>query len=75
MTESEFKLIARLLRSKEPVISAVRMVIFDQADNAEAARAVGVTPQAVHRSTGRFLALHKEICSAFKKSLASTAGG
>ncbi len=75
MTKSEFELIARLLRSKGPVISAVRMVIFDQADNADAARAVGVTPQAVHRSTGRFLAMHKDICSAFKKSIASTAGG
>ena len=30
MTKSEFELIARLLRSKEPVISAVRMVIFEQ---------------------------------------------
>ena len=75
MTKSELELIARLLRSKEPVISAVRMVIFDQADNADAARAAGVTPQAVHRSTGRFLAMHKDICSAFKKSIASTAGG
>ena len=69
MTQSEFELIARLLRSKEPVITGVRMVIFDQVDNAEAARAIGATPQAVHRSTKRFLALHKEICSAFKKSL------
>lgn len=75
MTQSEFELIARLLRSKEPVISGVRMVIFDQVDNAEAARAVGATPQAVHRSTGRFLAMHKDICCAFKKSLASTASG
>lgn len=66
MTKSEFSLIARLLRSKDPVISAVRMVIFDNVDNAEAARAVGATPQAVHRSTKRFIALHKEICEAFK---------
>jgi hypothetical protein len=69
MTKSEFELIARLLRSKEPVITAVQMVIFDQVDNADAARSVGVTPQAVHRSAKRFLAMHKEICAAFKKSL------
>jgi hypothetical protein len=56
--------------SKEPVISGVRLVIFDNSTNADAARAVGATPQAVHRSTKRFLAMHKDICEAFKKSLA-----
>jgi hypothetical protein len=70
MTRDEFKLIARLLKSKEPVITAVGLVLFNDMANAEAARAVGCTPQAVHRSTKRFLALHKEICAAFKKSLA-----
>lgn len=70
MTLTEFDLIARLLKSKEPIISAVRMVIFEGVANAEAARAVGCTPQSVHRSTKRFMALHEEICSAFKKSLA-----
>lgn len=70
MKSSEFDLVARLLKSKEPVISAVRMVVFDGVANADAARRVGVTPQAVHRSTKRFQALHKEICVAFKKTLA-----
>jgi hypothetical protein len=70
MNRQEFDLIARLLKSKEPVISAVRLVIFKDTANADAARAVGCTPQAVHRSTKRFLALHKEICVAFKNSLA-----
>ena len=70
MTKTEFDLIARLLKSKEPVISAVGLVIFKGMANADAARAVDSTPQAVHRSTKRFLALHKEICEAFKKSLA-----
>lgn len=69
MTREEFKLIARLLKSKEPVITAVGLVLFNDLTNAEAARAVGCTPQAVHRSTKRFLALHKEICETFKKSL------
>lgn len=69
MTREEFKLIARLLKSKEPVITAVGLVLFSDLANADAARAVGCTPQAVHRSTKRFLALHKEICETFKKSL------
>lgn len=69
MTEEEFELIARLLKSKEPVISGVHQVLFENSTNADAARAIGATPQAVHRSTKRFLALHKDICEAFKKSL------
>lgn len=70
MTRQEFELIARLLKSKEPVISAVGLVLFNDMANADAARAVGCTPQSVHRSTKRFLALHKEICVTFKTSLA-----
>lgn len=75
MTKQEFELIARLLKSKEPVISGVYQVLFDNSTNADAARNVGATPQAVHRSTKRFLALHKDICETFKKSLASSASG
>lgn len=70
MNRKEFELIARLLKSKEPVITAVGLVLFDGMANVDAARAVGCTPQAVHRSTKRFFALHKEICTAFSKSLA-----
>lgn len=70
MTKSEFDLIARILRSKEPVITGVRLVIFDKFDNAQAARAVEITPQALHRSTKRFLAMHADICKAFKKTRA-----
>ena len=69
MTKQQFDFIARMLRSKEPVISGVRLVIFKDMDNAEAARQSGVTPQSLHRSTGRFLAMHQEICETFKNSL------
>jgi TrfB plasmid transcriptional repressor len=67
MTHEQFILIARLLRSHKSTISAVRMVIFDKVANAEAARKVGSTPQAVHRSTKRFLALHEAIKRVYKK--------
>ena len=70
MTLVEFDLIARLLRSKEPAISAVRLVVFEKVNNAEAARRVGMTPQAVHRSTKRFLALHEDISKVFKMTIA-----
>lgn len=66
MTNAEFKLIARLLKSKEPIISAVHMVLFDGVTNAEAARSANATPQAIHRSTKRFLGMYKDICEAFK---------
>jgi len=68
ISENEFKLVAKLLKSKEPVISAVHMVLFDAVTNADAARSVGHTPQTVHRSTKRFLALHKAICDVYKKT-------
>jgi len=66
MKSSEFDLVARLLKSKEPIISAVRMVIFEGVTNAQAARFAGSPPQIIHRSTKRFLALHKEISAVFK---------
>lgn len=70
MTREEFILIAELLKSKEPVITAVGLVLFNGMANADAARAVGCKPQAVHRSTKRFLALYKRICVTFKIPLA-----
>jgi hypothetical protein len=51
MTREEFKLITRLLKSKEPVITAVGLVLFDDMANADAARSVGCTRcLLVHRS-------------------------
>lgn len=70
MTKPEFDLIADLLKSSEPVISGVRLVIFDGQKNAQAARLVGVTPQSLHRSTARFLALHKEISKVYSDLMA-----
>jgi hypothetical protein len=66
MTSSEFNLIARLLKSKEPTISAVRLVLLKGVANAEAARIAGCTPQSAHRSAKRFMALHADIRAAFK---------
>lgn len=68
MTKSEFDLIAKLLKSKGPVVAGVEQVLFQKVANAQAARNVGCTPQALHRSTKRFMGLHSEIIQAFKRS-------
>jgi hypothetical protein len=73
MTTSEFDLIAHLLRSKDPALAGARLVLLHQVPNADAARTVGATPQAVHRSAKRFQALYNEITRTFKKSLVSSA--
>lgn len=67
MTEEQFILIARLLKSRDPVKSAVRKVIFENTTNASAAKIFGASPQSVHRSTKRFTALHADICKVFNK--------
>ena len=74
MTNQQFELLARLLRSKEPVTTGARLVLLHDVPNAEAARTAGVTAQSVHRAAKRFAELHEEIFSTYKKSLASSAG-
>lgn len=74
MTLQQFELLARLLRSKEPVTTGVRLVLLHKVPNAEAARTAGATPQSVHRAAKRFVELHDEICATYKKTLASSSG-
>ena len=74
MTQQQFELLARLLRSKEPVTTGARLVLLYGMPNAEAARTAGVTAQSVHRAAKRFSELYAEIFSVYKKSLASSAG-
>ena len=74
MTQQQFELLARLLRSKEPVTTGARLVLLHNVPNAEAARTVGVTAQSVHRAAKRFTVLHHEILKTYKKVLASSSG-
>lgn len=73
MTKDQFELLAKLLRSKEPVTTGARLVLLDGVHNAEAARSAGVTPQSVHRAAKRFGELHEEICGTYDKSASSAA--
>lgn len=74
MTPKQFELLARVLRSKEPVTTGVRLVLLHGVPNAEAARSASVTAQSVHRSARRFMALHEDISQAYTRSVASTSG-
>ncbi len=63
MAPDQFQALAQLLRLRTgPAQDAARMVLVDGVSQADAARATGLTPQAVHNSvkrvqTGRDLAL------------------
>ena len=53
MTESQFDFIARLIRCKDPARQGAKLVLVHKVPNAEAARSVQTTPQAVHRAAKR----------------------
>lgn len=66
MTEKQFDLLARLLRSKEPVTTGAKMVLLQGVSNAEAARQTDKAPQSVHRAVKRFLETHEDILKVYK---------
>lgn len=66
VTKEQFDLLAKLLKSRGPVLTGVELVLFHNQTNAEAAREAGCTPQALHRSTKRFLELHQELKEVFR---------
>lgn len=74
MTSSEFELIAKLIKSREPVTTGARLVLLEKLANADAARAAGATPQPVHRSVKRFAKIHREITQTFSKDPRSASG-
>lgn len=73
MTKQQFDLLARLMRSKEPVTTGAKLVLLGGVSNAEAAWTAGVTPQSVHRAVKRFAALHEEISRSYAKVSAQAA--
>ena len=65
MTLEQFEVIAKLLRSKEPVKTAVRLVLVDGMTKAEAAREAGVSPASCNNSVVRYQAADMEIKLAY----------
>lgn len=65
MTEIEFDTIAKLIRSRDPVRSAARLVLVCGKSSQEAAAQSGCSYNSVFNTVTRFKSAHKEIVSMF----------
>lgn len=68
MTAAQFQAVADLLRSREPVRTAVRMVLVDERSTKEAAEATGLAPQGVSNALRRYRNAHQMLCDAYKST-------
>lgn len=73
MDKHQFEFLARRLRSKEPAITAARLVLLHSVPPAEAAKTTGISIQSLSRSLKSFREMHAEIqklyCATSKKAL------
>jgi hypothetical protein len=65
MNKNQFDFLARRLRSKEPAISAARLVLLHGVPPAEAAKSTGISIQSLSRSLKSFREMHSEIQSLY----------
>ena len=56
MTTEQFEVLAKLLRSRAPAVTAARRVLVDGVRPSEAARETGMTPAAVSNALARYRA-------------------
>ena len=61
MDKQRFEFLARRLRSKEPVVSAARLVLLHAVPAADACRTIDVSPASLSRSLKSFRELDAEI--------------
>ena len=66
MTQAQFEVVAGLLRSREPVRTAARLVLVEGATTKDAAGAAGMQPNAVSNALGRYRNAHLKILSAYQ---------
>lgn len=71
MTELEFDLIAKLIRSREPVKSAAKLVLVTGYTAPDAARETGVAYKSVANTVARYRTTHKEIVKIFGRKYKS----
>lgn len=69
MNELQFNTLAKLIRSREPVVSAAKMVLVSGIKNAIASRETGASRQSITNTVSRFLAADKQIRDAYEVSL------
>lgn len=65
MNQEKFELLAVLLRSREPVKTAARLVLLDGMPNLGAATLAGVFPQSSSRAVKSFRDLDKRIATIY----------
>lgn len=72
MNKHQFEFLARKLRSKEPAISAARLVLLHKVPPAEAAKSTGISIQSLSRSLKSFREMHTEILSLYGETSKDT---
>lgn len=68
MTQAQFEVVAELLRSREPVRTAVRLVLVKGAVARDAAEATGLVVQSVSNALRRYRNAHNKLLLAYKKT-------
>jgi len=68
MNKHQFEFLARKLRSKEPAISAARLVLLHGVPPADAAKTTGISIQSLSRSLKSFRELQAEIVKLYCES-------
>lgn len=65
ITDDQFRVVADLLRAKEPVRSAVKRVMVDAMAVKKAAESTGLSPAVVSNVLRSFRKLHAKLCFAY----------
>lgn len=65
MTVKQFQVVADLLRSREPVRTAVKLVLIDRRTTKEAAEATRLVSQSVSNALRRYRNAHARLCDAY----------
>lgn len=65
MTAEQLLVVADLLRSREPVRTAVKLVLVEGYTTKAAASAVGMTSQAVSNALRRYRTAHKKLLKVY----------
>lgn len=65
MTQAQFEVVAELLRSREPVRTAARLVLVEGVTTKDAAGAAGMQPNAVSNALSRYRNAHSKLLVAY----------
>ena len=65
LTEMQFLVLAKLMRSREPVKTAAHLVLVGGEPIKRAVEATGMYQSSVSKTVGRYRAIHKLICEGY----------